>query len=58
LRSGETVKRVVVNDAGARKKESLYELDDKIKCVRFVEDSAGVSKIMASCGARIVEMAW
>jgi hypothetical protein len=31
--------------------------DEKIRCVRFVEDEVGVPKLMASCGSRIVELA-
>lgn len=58
MRTGETMKSFVVNEGTTRTGASLYDLDDKIKCVRFVEDSMGVAKVMASCGPKIVEIAW
>jgi hypothetical protein len=50
LRTGRTIKRWKLSqDAGG---------ENKIRCMKFVEDERGVPKLMASCGPRIVELAW
>ncbi|KIV98634.1 hypothetical protein, variant [Verruconis gallopava] len=48
LRNAATIKRWKVS----RKQ------DEKIRCVRFVEDERGVPKVVVSCGARIAEFSW
>jgi hypothetical protein len=49
LRTGRTVKKWRLSQSG----------DEKIGCVRFVEDGVcGAVKLMASCGPRIVELVW
>lgn len=48
LRSGRTVKRWKLSK----------KADEKIHCARFVQDERGVPRLMASCGPRLVELAW
>lgn len=45
LLTGKTVKRWKIGSA-----------DEKVQCVRFVEDARGVVKIMVSCGCKILEL--
>ncbi|KAF2416080.1 hypothetical protein EJ08DRAFT_666761 [Tothia fuscella] len=50
LRTGERVRKLDIRAEG--------QGDDVVKCLRFVEDERGTTKLMASCGGRIVEYLW